>query len=78
MLKVCVEEELAQIMGLPNDDDDVRPSIFNDDDEFGRLTSMDEAMLGMLYNPRLSPGMDADTARPIVRALAEAQFSTSF
>jgi len=74
----CVHEELAQGMGLANDSPTARPSIFNDDDEFGRLTSMDEAMLGMLYDPRLSPGIDAETARPIVRALAKAQFSTSF
>ena len=71
----CIHEELAQGMGLPNDSDSARPSIFNDDDEFGRLTVMDEMMLGMLYSPRLTPGMDAETAKPIVKALADAQFA---
>jgi hypothetical protein len=69
----CVHEELAQGLGLSNDSPQARPSIFNDDDEFGRLTAMDEDMLGMLYDPRLSPGMDAATAAPIVRMLAEAR-----
>lgn len=66
----CIHEELAQGMGLPNDSDTARPSIFNDDDEFGRLTAMDEMMLGMLYSPRLTPGMDAETARDAVTRLA--------
>lgn len=69
----CIHEELAQGLGLANDSPSARPSIFNDDDEFGRLTSMDEDMLGMLYDPRLQPGMDAATAAPVVRMLAEAR-----
>ncbi|MEO0915578.1 MAG: DUF2927 domain-containing protein [Pseudomonadota bacterium] len=66
----CIHEELAQGMGLANDSPSARPSIFNDDDEFGRLTAMDEEMLGILYNSRLRPGMDTEVARPIVRSLA--------
>lgn len=68
----CIHEELAQGLGLANDSPAARPSIFNDDDEFGRLTAMDEKMLQMLYDPRLLPGMDAETARPIVNELAKA------
>ena len=68
----CIHEELAQGMGLANDSAQARPSIFNDDDEFGRLTAMDEAMLGILYDARLQPGMDADPARPIVQQMARA------
>ena len=66
----CVHEELAQGLGLANDSPDARPSIFNDDDEFALLTSHDEKLLAILYDPRLSQGMDADTARPIVRIIA--------
>ena len=66
----CIHEEIAQGLGLSNDSPRARPSIFNDDDEFGRLTAMDEKMLRMLYDPRLSPGMDADAAAPIVRQMA--------
>jgi PAS domain-containing protein len=74
----CIHEELAQGLGLANDSPTARPSIFNDDDEFGRLTAMDERMLAMLYDPALRPGMDAATARPIVARLARAQLEPSF
>ncbi|MEP1355279.1 MAG: DUF2927 domain-containing protein [Tateyamaria sp.] len=66
----CIHEELAQGLGLANDSPNARPSIFNDDDEFALLTNHDDALLGMLYDARLAPGMALDTARPIVRILA--------
>lgn len=74
----CIHEELAQGLGLGNDSPTARPSIFNDDDEFGRLTAMDERMLSMLYDPALIPGMTADEARPIVRQMARAQLGSNF
>ncbi|NNE86819.1 MAG: DUF2927 domain-containing protein [Silicimonas sp.] len=70
----CVHEEIAQGLGLANDSAEARPSIFNDDDEFGRLTTLDELMLKMLYDPRLRPGMDAATAAPTVAILAGEAF----
>ncbi len=66
----CVHEELAQGMGLANDSPAARPSIFNDDEEFGLLTSHDELLLRMLYDPRLTPGMTAAEAAPIARQIA--------
>lgn len=74
----CIHEELAQGLGLANDSPRARPSIFNDDDEFGRLTTMDELMLGILYDPALRPGMEADEAQPIVTRLARAQLGSGF
>jgi hypothetical protein len=68
----CIEEELAQGMGLINDDDRVRPSIFNDRNEFGVLTDHDAMLLRMLYHPLLRPGMTAEDARPLLpRVLAD-------
>jgi len=67
----CIHEELAQGMGLANDSPRARPSIFNDDEEFGLLTTQDELMLQMLYDPRLSPGMTAAEAAPIARLIAK-------
>ncbi len=67
----CIHEEIAQGLGLANDSPRARPSIFNDDEEFGRLTTMDELMLKILYDKRLKPGMTAREARPIVRQIAE-------
>jgi len=67
----CLNEELAQGMGLANDSPDARPSIFNDDEEFALLTVQDRLLLRMLYDPRLRPGMSAAEATPIVRMIAE-------
>lgn len=67
----CVHEEIAQGLGLPNDSAAARPSIFNDDEEFALLTGMDEQMLRILYDRRLSLGMTPEQARPIVRVIAE-------
>lgn len=66
----CIHEEVAQGLGLPNDSPRARPSIFNDDEEFALLTRMDEAMLRILYNPALRPGMTETEARPIIFDLA--------
>lgn len=66
----CLHEEIAQGLGLPNDSPRARPSIFNDDQEFALLTPLDEAMLAMLYDPRLRPGMTPAEARPVVERLA--------
>lgn len=66
----CFHEELAQGLGLANDSPAARPSIFNDDEEFGLLTHHDELLLQMLYDRRLQAGMTAAQARPIVEQLA--------
>ncbi|MGH1367645.1 MAG: DUF2927 domain-containing protein [Maritimibacter sp.] len=66
----CIQEEIAQGLGLSNDYPLARPSIFNDDEEFGFLTSHDEYLLKMLYDRRLRPGMSETEARPIVEDIA--------
>ena len=70
MRLACMHEEIAQGLGLPNDSALARPSIFNDDEEFALLTTQDELMLRLLYNPALRPGMTETAARPIVETLA--------
>ena len=69
MRQSCVHEEVAQGLGLANDSPRARPSIFNDDDEFALLTTHDEELLSLLYNPALKPGMLPDAALPIVRRI---------
>ena len=66
----CVHEELAQGLGLSNDSPLARPSIFNDDEEFATLTSHDELLLKMLYDPRLKSGMSLPEARPTIKQIA--------
>lgn len=65
----CVEEELAQILGLANDSPDAYPSIFNDDGEFNRLTAHDILLLQILYDDRMKPGTNEDEARRLARII---------
>lgn len=66
----CVQEEMAQAMGLPNDSPEARPSLFNDNKEFALLTEHDAILLRMLYDPRLGPGMTAAEVLPLLPAIA--------
>ena len=70
MRLACIHEELAQGLGLANDSPRARPSIFNDDEEFGLLTTHDELLLKILYDDRLQPGMTAAEAALIARVIA--------
>jgi len=62
----CVQEEMAQALGLTNDSRAARPSIFNDDEEFAALTRHDELLLRILYDPRLQSGMPPAEVRPLL------------
>lgn len=70
----CIQEELAQGLGLSNDCKEAWPSIFNDDQEFALLTRRDEKLLGMLYDTRLQSGMSVAEVKPYLHAVASAQF----
>jgi len=65
----CVQEEMAQALGLTNDSRAARPSIFNDDEEFAALTRHDELLLRILYDPRLHSGMAASEVRPLLAGI---------
>lgn len=68
--QACIEEELAQGMGLPNDCDEADPSIFNDNQRYALLTRRDELLLRMLYDPSLASGMTRAEAMPRITKLA--------
>ncbi len=67
--KACFHEEIAQGLGLHNDNPAAHPSIFNDDDEFALLTEQDALLLRILYDPRLPAGIELHEAQPILRQL---------
>jgi hypothetical protein len=56
-LSSCIIEETTQVLGLPNDSDEVFPSIFNDKSIDDELTEQDIILIRLLYDPRLAPGM---------------------
>lgn len=65
----CIQEEMAQALGLTNDSRSARPSIFNDDEEFASLTKHDELLLQILYDSRLHSGMSAEEVSPLLPAI---------
>jgi hypothetical protein len=56
-------------MGVPNDDNTVRPSVFNDPGGATTLAEIDRIMLRLLYDERLEPGMAWEEAEPIARQI---------
>ncbi len=83
ILNSCLLEELTQALGLPNDSDMLRPSIFSDRDRLYELGPQDRVLVHTLYDPRMQPGMSKGealrTAREIISELARpaAEPSTS-
>lgn len=67
----CLHEEFVQSLGLTNDHPDVRPSLFNDDEEFALLTQHDGDLLRILYDARIEPGMSRAEAMPLVREIVK-------
>ena len=69
--KACIVEEIVQSLGLMNDDPTARPSIFNDDQQYLELTSHDEYLLRILYDPRIRPGMTRRAVVPQLRRILD-------
>lgn len=61
-LRHCVVEELTQAMGIPNDNNTVLPSIFNDRSRILALSWKDRVFLRLLYDAEMTAGADAEEA----------------
>lgn len=59
----CIVEEITQLLGLPNDSNDVFPSVFNDVSIDTYISPLDYLLLKALYSPHLKPGMDVKQAK---------------
>jgi hypothetical protein len=68
-VEACIIEEVTQVLGLPNDSFTIRPTIFNDDDEYHELTWQDRLMLQVLYDRRIEPGMSRAAFKQMARAI---------
>ena len=53
----CIVEESTQHLGLPNDSDEVVPSMFDDRSVLDELTEHDKVLVRLLYDSRLPAGM---------------------
>lgn len=65
----CIVEELTQIMGLPNDSDQVFPSIFNDKSQDDFLSGLDYVLLKALYHPSVIAGMEPQQLKSTLQTL---------
>jgi hypothetical protein len=65
----CIIEELTQTLGLPNDSDEVAPSIFNDRSKYRDLTGHDMILIRLLYDRRLYAGMERGEALRVARKI---------
>lgn len=72
LMESCIAEETTQLLGLPNDSDDVPDTLFNDVGAARDLTPLDEMLLRLLYHPRLQPGMRRAEALAVARGLLPA------
>lgn len=68
-LRRCIVEETTQSMGLPNDDNEVYPSVFNDTSRLDDLTDHDVMLLRLLYDPRMKAGMTRAAALEVARRI---------
>lgn len=60
--RACAVEEITQILGLPNDSDRIKNSIFNDTSRYFELTEHDRWLLRALYQPAIKPGTSRNDA----------------
>ncbi|MFT2112050.1 DUF2927 domain-containing protein [Marinomonas sp. 2405UD68-3] len=68
----CIVEEITQLMGLPNDSNNVYPSIFNDTSIDSYLSPLDYLLLKLLYSKRLTAGMTVqETKRALPLAIKD-------
>jgi len=69
LISHCLLEELTQALGLPNDTNLIRPSIFSDHDTLQRLSPGDEILVRTLYHRQLTAGMERKKANRLARLI---------
>ena len=65
----CLLEEIAQSLGLPNDSDLMRPSLFSDRDQLTEPSRTDKILLKALYHPRMKAGLTRTEALRAARKI---------
>ncbi len=69
LVNSCLLEELTQLLGLPNDSDTMRPSIFSDRDNLLELSPHDAILVRTLYDPRMKAGLPRAEALGVARTI---------
>ncbi|KQT69754.1 MULTISPECIES: DUF2927 domain-containing protein [unclassified Aureimonas] len=71
LFRRCLSEEVVQGLGLLEDTDRLPDSVLNGASAAEQPMRSDRILLEMLYDPRLSPGMSLDDARPLLGEIVE-------
>lgn len=70
-LDECLTEEILQSLGLPDDDDSLPWSMFNDSNDVSRPGLYDNMLVSVLYSDRLTPGMSRREAMRLAPSIVE-------
>lgn len=65
----CILEELIQSSGLPNDSNDMRPSLFSDYDYLLKPSRVDTILIKAVYDPRMKAGLSREDALKVARTI---------
>jgi hypothetical protein len=69
LISSCLLEELTQSLGLPNDSNVMRPSIFSDSDTLFELSLHDAILVRTLYDPRMKAGLIRENALAVAETI---------
>jgi hypothetical protein len=72
-IDACLMEEMTQALGLPNDSDLVKPSVFNNRSQPTALNRNDLIVIRSLYDRRLKAGMTKRNAMAVARRIIAEQ-----
>lgn len=67
----CLLEELTQSLGLPNDSERLRPSVFNETSMLTELSPIDRILIRTVYDPRIKTGISLGAFRENVEPVIE-------
>ncbi len=69
----CLVTQATRVMGLPFPAPAGAASVFGADSPHSHLTAIDRRLIGLLYDPRLKPGMNRDAALAVARTIVSEQ-----
>lgn len=73
----CLLEELVQSLGLPNDSELLRPSVFNESSMLTELSPIDRILIRTVYDPRIKIGTTLgafrENAEPVIETYRHTQ-----
>jgi len=73
MIRSCIHEEVAQALGPGNDLYRIAETIYNDDEGHLYATAFDMMMLKLVYDPKMTNGIEKEKARKVAKEILDAE-----